>query len=64
MALKAWKELTDTELADEAQHGLRGQGAGVEMMRRLKDSNNRLTFVNILLALAALVVAIVQIWKR
>jgi hypothetical protein len=64
MALKPWKELSDSELADEAQLGLRGQSEGVEMMRRLKDSNNRLTVVNILLALAALVVAIVQVWKH
>jgi hypothetical protein len=60
MTQKPWKEWNDAELVDEAQQGLRGQGAAVEMTRRLKDSNNRLTYVNVVLTLAALVVAIVQ----
>ena len=36
-----WSRLTDNELADEAQQGLRGQGATVEMMRRLKEAGAR-----------------------
>jgi hypothetical protein len=64
MIQKPWNEWADAELADEAQQGLRGQGAVVEMMRRLKDSNNRLTYMSIAVTLAALVVAIVQVWKH
>ena len=34
-----WENKTDNELADEANAGLRGQGALVEMSRRLRESN-------------------------
>ena len=32
------RDKADDELVQEADHGLRGQGALVEMMRRLKDA--------------------------
>ena len=38
-----WKSRTDDELADNAQSGLQGQGAVVEAMRRLRESNEKLT---------------------
>jgi hypothetical protein len=59
-----WKNLKDSELADEAQLGLRGQGAVVEMMRRLKDSTNFLSYVGIALTVVGLVLTAVQIWKH
>ena len=34
-----WADKTDQELAEEANRGLSGQGAVVEMTRRLRDSN-------------------------
>lgn len=36
---KQWADKTDEELAQEADLGLSGQGAVVEMTRRLRDSN-------------------------
>jgi hypothetical protein len=35
-----WPDQTDQQLADEAQTGLRGQGAIVESNRRLRNSIN------------------------
>lgn len=58
-----WKEMKDSALADEAQLGLRGQGAIVEMMRRLKRSNEVLSCVGIALAIVGLLLTIAQIWK-
>jgi hypothetical protein len=54
-----WANRPDTDLADEAQAGLHGQGALVEMMRRLKDSNTRLTWVIVGLMVVQIIVAIV-----
>ena len=34
---KPWTEYSDTELSDEAQQGLRGQGALVEALRRHRE---------------------------
>lgn len=39
---KDWKSKSDEELANEANSGMAGQGAVVEMSRRMRDSNNRL----------------------
>ncbi len=64
MAGEMWHKMADSKLVAEAQEGLRGQGAVVEMMRRLKNSNNYLTYVNLLLAAAAVMVALAQFWKR
>jgi hypothetical protein len=58
-----WKDMKDSALADEAQVGLRGQGAIVEMMRRLKRSNEFLAGVGIALTIVGLALTIVQIWK-
>ena len=64
---KPWSEWTNTELADEAQTGLRGQGAVVEMMSRLKkatDNLNRSTtilfVINIGLTIVIVILAITQ----
>ena len=35
---KLWKHYTDDELVSEAQTGMRGQGAVVEAMRRLRKA--------------------------
>jgi hypothetical protein len=59
-----WKDLSDSQLADEAQVGLRGQGAIVVMMHRLKRSNEILSGVGIALTIVGLVLAAVEIWKR
>ena len=37
-----WQNWDEEALANEAQLGLRGQGAVVEMMRRLKDTTAKL----------------------
>jgi hypothetical protein len=64
MPNKPWKEWTDTELADEAQQGVRGQGAVIEMMRRLRDSNKGLTCANVALTLVALALTAVQLFRH
>jgi hypothetical protein len=64
MPNKPWKEWSDTELADEAQQGVRGQGAVIEMMRRLRDSNKGLTYANVALALVALALTAVQLFRH
>jgi hypothetical protein len=58
-----WKDMKDSALADEAQIGLRGQGAIVEMMRRLKRSNEFLSGVGIALTIVGLALTVVQILK-
>jgi hypothetical protein len=45
MEAKPWNKWTEEELADEAQAGLRGQGAVVEIMRRLKQSDTSDTWL-------------------
>lgn len=56
------KDWTDDELAAEAQTGTRGQGAVVEAMRRLRESNDtysqRMFWLTIVLTLLTLVQAI------
>ncbi|MEE8113198.1 MAG: hypothetical protein V3T23_02475 [Nitrososphaerales archaeon] len=59
MADKEWKNWTEKELADEAQTGQRGQGAVVEMMRRLKKSTTRLTWVLIVLTIILIILTAV-----
>jgi hypothetical protein len=56
-----WKEWSDEDLPKEAQEGVRGQGAVVEMMRRLKDSTLWLSRVNLALALVMAIAAVIQI---
>jgi len=64
-----FEKATDIELSDEAQTGLRGQGAVVEMMRRLKDSiieqvrsTNRLNMALLWFTIAIFVLAAVQFY--
>ena len=66
-----WHKWTDEELAREAQEGLRGQGAVVEMMRRLRDaivkqqrSTNWLTWVIIGLTVALVIVEVLPLLKQ
>jgi hypothetical protein len=59
---KSVPKISDLELITEAQTGARGSGATVEMMRRLKDSNTRLTWVNIFLSVVLVFVGVAQIW--
>jgi hypothetical protein len=68
---------TEQELIHEAQHGLRGQGAVVEMQRRLKNVVEEqtkatvkldrrmfwLTVVGIVLAAIQTIPLIMQLWK-
>jgi len=65
---RPWSEWDDEDLPEEADEGLRGQGASVEMMRRLKDAVNRLNctttvlmVVGIVLTLAILTLTIIQV---
>jgi hypothetical protein len=65
---KEWKDWTDEELANEAQAGVRGQGALVEAMRRLRDGSieqqntaNRLATKIYWLTWAMLAAVVVQI---
>lgn len=64
-----WTEMTDDELANEAQTGMRGQGAIVEALRRhrakvedLDRSSSRLAGVGLALTAIATVLAAVQLW--
>ena len=54
-----WKSRTDDELADNAQSGLQGQGAMVEAMRRLRESNEKLTRLLIGLTVVLVVLTVV-----
>jgi hypothetical protein len=67
---KPWREWADDDLADEAQEGLRGQGALVEALRRHREelvnqqrSTNVLTWVLIVLGILMIVLVGVQIWQ-
>jgi len=71
MTDEQWQDRTDDNLVEEAQTGLRGQGAVVEMMRRLKNSlveqqksTNRLTWGIALLTVALLILALIEIVGR
>jgi hypothetical protein len=69
MGDKPWRNWTDDELAAAADTGLRGQGAAVEALRRLRDRldlfsassdkySRRMFWLNIILAVLTLVQAI------
>jgi hypothetical protein len=67
MTPEQWQDRTDDQLAEEAQTGLRGQGATVEMMRRLRDAlvehlraTNRLTAWLTVFTIVLLVVSVFQ----
>lgn len=59
-----WRRKTDEQLADEAQTGLRGQGALVEAMRRLRVSTSQLAWVLIAFALVQTALLAFQIWQQ
>lgn len=63
-----FRQMTDYDLANEAQSGLRGQGAVVESMRRLREaiaqsegSTTRLNTSILRYTIALFLVAIIQI---
>jgi len=56
-----WANRLDADLVTEAQTGLRGQGALVEMMRRLKDTLDKQNRVNTCLTYTIIGLMIVQI---
>ncbi len=71
MSNKPWTTWTDAELADEAQTGVRGQGAVVEALRRHREalveqqrSTNRLTWALIAFAVVTVALMVVQIATR
>ena len=57
----SWADRSDADLVTEAQTGLRGQGALVEMMRRLKDTLDKQNRVNTCLTYTIIALMIVQI---
>ena len=64
-----FEKVSDRELAEEAQTGLRGQGAVVEMMRRLKNtiveqtrSTNRLNKFLLWFTIAITLLTAVQLY--
>jgi len=75
---KPWTDWTDAELADEAQTGLRGQGAVVETLRRhrealvkqqestnrLQRTTNLLTWALIVFALVTVTLMVLQVVRR
>ncbi|TSC73043.1 MAG: hypothetical protein G01um101438_66 [Parcubacteria group bacterium Gr01-1014_38] len=64
--MNEWAKKGDEELLETADIGLRGQGALVEMLRRLKNSTARLSVVNAILSVVMFLAALVQIyltWK-
>ena len=68
MTDKPWEEWTNTELADEAQIGTRGQGAIAEMIRRLmavtkqlERSTARLGYIMIVLTAVILALTVVLV---
>lgn len=68
---KPWKDRTDEELADEAQVGFRGQGAIVEIARRLREelvrqqrATNWLTIALVFFAVVQTTIFIAQVLRR
>ena len=64
-----WRNMTDDELIEEAQTGLRGQGATLEMLRRntlvaQQNTMRRLTWVIGVCTTLLLVAAGIQIYLQ
>ncbi len=64
-----WRMKTDEELIDEAQKGVRGQGATIEMLRRIahgaqQTAVRRLTYVIAICTVLLLFAAGVQIYLQ
>jgi hypothetical protein len=56
-----WRQMTDEQLIEEANTGLRGQGAPIEMLRGMeKSALNRLTAA---IAIGALGLAALQVFR-
>lgn len=53
--MKKWRDRTDDELADHAEFHAKGQGAVVEASRRLRHSNEKLTWTVIALTLVLII---------
>lgn len=60
MMQKPWEDWTDEELANEAQLGLRGQGANVEAIRRLREAVRREQHATTILTWVLVVFAVIQ----
>ncbi len=67
-----WENMSEDELIEEAQIGLRGQGATIEMLRRIarvaaQNTTRRLTWVIVVCTLLILIGQGLQIyfqWKQ
>ena len=64
-----WRNMSDDELIEEAQAGLRGQGASIEMLRRIalvaqQNTMRRLTWVIGACTALLLVAAGIQIYLQ
>ena len=64
---KEWKDWTETELIEEAQRGAQGQGATIEMLRRIalvaqQKTTTRLTWVIGICTFLLLIAAYAQIY--
>ena len=58
-----WRQMTDEDLIEEANTGLRGQGATIEMLRRMQNKAIvRLSFVVGVLALAIIALQLYLQW--
>ena len=64
-----WRNQSDDDLANEADQGLRGQGAVVESLRRHREATGRLDdrmwwvgLIGVILAAVGVILAGVQIW--
>ena len=60
MTPKPWEDWTDEELANEAQSGVRGQGANVEAIRRLREAVRREQHATTILTWVLVVFAVIQ----
>ena len=64
-----WREMTDEQLIEEAQIGLRGQGATIDMLRRIalvaqQNTTRRLTWVISICTVLLLAAASAQIYLQ
>ena len=59
---KPWVDWTDEELANEAQTGIRGQGAVVEATRRLRVSTEKYSWALIFLTVILIFLTGAILW--
>jgi len=55
-----WRQMTDEELIEAANHGMNGSGAIIEMLRRMQ--NKGLNRLYVAMGIAAVVLAGVQVF--